>query len=125
VTLAPTTHGEHHPAADCAAYNGKSAIEFVALLSGQTEVNGYDIVRAFWQKQHRGADFEQFWRKSLHDGWIEGTTYQPKTVTAKAQGIPIPSAADSNAIELTSVAIPPSTTDNFPTTAGCRNCPSR
>ena len=19
-----------------------------------------------------GADFEQFWRKSLHDGWIEG-----------------------------------------------------
>jgi molybdopterin-containing oxidoreductase family iron-sulfur binding subunit len=81
-------------------YNGKSAIEFVALLSGQTEVNGYDIVRAFWQKQHRGADFEQFWRKSLHDGWIEGTTYQPKTVTAKAQGIPIPSAADSNAIEL-------------------------
>jgi len=54
-------------------YNGKSAIEFAALLSGQTDANGYDLVRAYWQKQHSGAEFEQFWRKSLHDGWIEGT----------------------------------------------------
>jgi len=54
-------------------YNGKSAIEFVALLNGQADATGYDLVRAYWQKQHTGADFEQFWRKSLHDGWIEGT----------------------------------------------------
>ncbi len=58
-------------------YNGKSALEFVALLSGQADATGYDLVRAYWQKQHSGADFEQFWRKSLHDGWIEGTTFAP------------------------------------------------
>jgi MoCo/4Fe-4S cofactor protein with predicted Tat translocation signal len=81
-------------------YGGKSALEFVALLSGQADATGYDLTRAYWQKQHTGADFEQFWRKSLHDGWIEGTTYQPRTLTAKFQSVPIPSAADKNAIEL-------------------------
>jgi hypothetical protein len=39
-------------------YNGKSALEFVALLSGQSDATGYDLVRAYWQKQHAGADFE-------------------------------------------------------------------
>jgi MoCo/4Fe-4S cofactor protein with predicted Tat translocation signal len=64
-------------------YNGKSALEFVALFSGQADANGYDLTRAYWQKQHAGADFEQFWRKSLHDGWVEGTSYPSKNVTAK------------------------------------------
>jgi MoCo/4Fe-4S cofactor protein with predicted Tat translocation signal len=83
-------------------YNGKSAIEFVALLYGQAEATGYDLVRANWQKQHAGADFEQFWRKSLHDGWIEGTTFTPKSVTAKSLAAPgpEPKAADLSAIEL-------------------------
>src|SRR5580658_981483 len=68
-------------------YNGKSAIEFVALLNGQADVTGYDLTRAYWQKQHSGADFEQFWRKSLHDGWIEGTTFAPKSVAAKSSTV--------------------------------------
>ncbi|MGC2447487.1 MAG: TAT-variant-translocated molybdopterin oxidoreductase [Candidatus Sulfotelmatobacter sp.] len=82
-------------------YNGKSAIEFVALLSGQADATGYDLVRSYWQKQHTGADFEQFWRKSLHDGWIEDTAFAPKSVTAKvAAAPPETKPADSNAIEL-------------------------
>jgi len=80
-------------------YTGKSAIEFVALLSGQSDATGYDIVRAYWQKQHSGTDFEQFWRKSLHDGWIEGTTFAPKSVNFKPGGrMDAPPAQD--AIEL-------------------------
>jgi MoCo/4Fe-4S cofactor protein with predicted Tat translocation signal len=55
-------------------YNGKSPLEFIALLSGQADATGYDLVRAYWQKQRPEADFEAFWRKSLHDGWIEGTS---------------------------------------------------
>jgi MoCo/4Fe-4S cofactor protein with predicted Tat translocation signal len=82
-------------------YNGKSAIEFAALLSGQADANGYDLVRAYWQKQHTSADFEQFWRKSLHDGWIEGTTFAPKSLSPKSgatdSGV---KAADDNTIEL-------------------------
>jgi MoCo/4Fe-4S cofactor protein with predicted Tat translocation signal len=81
-------------------YNGKSAIEFVALLNGQTEASSHDLVRDYWQKQHTGSDFEQFWRRSLHDGWIEGTAFAPKSVTAKAQNAGQPTQADSNTIEL-------------------------
>jgi MoCo/4Fe-4S cofactor protein with predicted Tat translocation signal len=83
-------------------YNGKSALEFVALLSGQSDATGYDLVRAYWQKQHAGTDFEQFWRRSLHDGWIAGTAWGPKdlrfaSVSPKIGELPKP---DANAIEL-------------------------
>jgi len=83
-------------------YNGKTALEFVALLNGQSDASGYDLVRAYWQKQHTGADFEQFWRKLLHDGWIEGTTFVPKSLTPKSSIIDAPEtkAADANSIEL-------------------------
>ncbi|MGO8795761.1 MAG: TAT-variant-translocated molybdopterin oxidoreductase [Candidatus Sulfotelmatobacter sp.] len=82
-------------------YNGKSALELVALLNGQ-DASGYDLVRAYWQKQHTGADFEAFWRKSLHDGWIEGTTYNPKNVVVKGENLPVSnqSTAPANSIEL-------------------------
>jgi MoCo/4Fe-4S cofactor protein with predicted Tat translocation signal len=83
-------------------YNGKSPLEFVALLSGQADASGYDLVRAYWQKQHSGPDFEQFWRKSLHDGWIEGTTFAPKSLSARNEAVASKARADadSNAIEL-------------------------
>jgi MoCo/4Fe-4S cofactor protein with predicted Tat translocation signal len=68
-------------------YNGKSALEFVALLSGQADTTGYDLTRAYWQKQHTGTDFEQLWRKSLHDGWIENTAFTPKSL--KAASVPV------------------------------------
>jgi Fe-S-cluster-containing dehydrogenase component len=83
-------------------YNGKTASEFIALLSGQSDATSYDLVRAYWQKQHAGADFEAFWRKSLHDGWIEGTAFQSKTFASKTATLPVTNtaAADASAIEL-------------------------
>ena len=83
-------------------YNGKSVLEFVALLSAQADATGYDFVRAYWQKQHSGADFEAFWRKSLHDGWIEGTTFSPRSVAVRAISLPRITYTDAvaNAIEL-------------------------
>ncbi len=53
-------------------YNGKSAHELLSLLAGQAEATGYEIVQGYWKTQHSGGDFDSFWRKSLHDGWIEG-----------------------------------------------------
>ncbi|HVO80367.1 MAG TPA: TAT-variant-translocated molybdopterin oxidoreductase [Terriglobales bacterium] len=81
-------------------YGGKSANELVAALSGQTSASGHDIVQAYWQGQHAGADFEQFWRKSLHDGWVEGTTFQPKQLALKANQFPGSSAPNQNAVEI-------------------------
>jgi MoCo/4Fe-4S cofactor protein with predicted Tat translocation signal len=80
-------------------YSGKSAHELVSALSGVSDATGYDLVRAYWQKQHAGADFESFWRKSLHDGWVEGTAYSPKSVTAKTIP-PSGAAADDNSLEI-------------------------
>jgi MoCo/4Fe-4S cofactor protein with predicted Tat translocation signal len=80
-------------------YGGKSALEFVALLSGQADSTGYDLTRAYWQKQRTGGDFEQFWRKSLHDGWVVNTGFAAKELkpaSAPVGSVPLP----LNAIEL-------------------------
>ncbi len=81
-------------------YNGKSAYELVSMLSGQSDSGGHEIVQAYWKKQHTGADFDTFWRKSLHDGWVEGTTFAPKQVASKIAGFPSAPAADPKAIEI-------------------------
>jgi MoCo/4Fe-4S cofactor protein with predicted Tat translocation signal len=64
-------------------YGGKTAHEIITILAGKSGITGHDLVQDYWKKQHAGADFDAFWRKSLHDGWITGTTYAPKTVALK------------------------------------------
>ncbi len=81
-------------------YEGKSVYELVSMLSGQADTGGHEIVQAYWKKQHSGADFDEFWRKSLHDGWVEGTTFAAKQVGSKAVGFPAPSSLDPKAIEI-------------------------
>ncbi|MFZ3340103.1 MAG: TAT-variant-translocated molybdopterin oxidoreductase [Terriglobales bacterium] len=82
-------------------YGGKSAHELMSALLGAPDATGYDIVRAYWQKQHTGADFEAWWRKSLNDGFIEGSAFAQKTVALKTS-IPGPAASNSdpNALEI-------------------------
>jgi len=73
----------------------------ITILSGQSGLTGHDLVQQYWQKQHGGADFDAFWRKSLHDGWIEGTTFGPKLVQPKGGGfVSGVREGDPNAIEL-------------------------
>ncbi len=64
-------------------YGGKSAHEIITILAGQSGFTGHDLVQSYWQKQHSGSDFDAFWRRSLHDGWVAGTTFSPKQVTLK------------------------------------------
>jgi MoCo/4Fe-4S cofactor protein with predicted Tat translocation signal len=72
-------------------YAGKSVYEVVALLAGQSEATGHELVQNYWRGKHSGGDFDAFWRKSLHEGWVEGTTFAPKSVTTK--GTPSASTA--------------------------------
>jgi molybdopterin-containing oxidoreductase family iron-sulfur binding subunit len=69
-------------------YAGKSINEMVALLSGQTDATGYELVQGYWKKQHTGADFDAFWRKSLHNGWIEATAFPAKQVSLNLEEFP-------------------------------------
>lgn len=64
-------------------YEGKSAHELLAVLSGKSDRSSHDIVRDYWKSQNLTPDFEMFWRKSLHDGLIAGTALPPKSVTLK------------------------------------------
>ncbi|HEY2961977.1 MAG TPA: TAT-variant-translocated molybdopterin oxidoreductase [Pyrinomonadaceae bacterium] len=58
-------------------YDGKTALEMLALFSDNYDRRPYDIVRAFWQQEQSktGAtgDFETWWRQSVHDGFIPNT----------------------------------------------------
>ncbi len=86
-------------------YAGKSALEFVALLSGQSDAAGYDLVRSYWQKQHSGSDFEQFWRKSLHNGWTEGAELQPRSIDAKSANQVLPKPEGGLGLLITPITI--------------------
>jgi len=106
-------------------YDGRSMHEFVDLLSGHSEASGYEIVRDYWQKQHPGADFETWWRRALHEGWIEGSELTPKSVGVKIGNVPLRGGTDDGAMEINFRRDPSIWTANSPTTAGCRNCRSR
>ena len=77
-------------------YDGKSAHELVSALMGQSAVTGYEIVRTYWQQQAKAADFETWWRKAVHDGFIAGTEFPAKVVSAKLM-VPAARAAPSSA----------------------------
>jgi molybdopterin-containing oxidoreductase family iron-sulfur binding subunit len=65
-------------------YDGKSAHEILAVLAGQEEVSGHDIVRGYWLKQKAGPDFDMFWQKSLNDGVVEATALPAQPVKVEA-----------------------------------------
>jgi molybdopterin-containing oxidoreductase family iron-sulfur binding subunit len=48
-------------------YNGKTAAELVAALTGYKDQRSYDIVRNYWLTQ---LGDEKAWRKALHDGMV-------------------------------------------------------
>jgi len=84
-------------------YDGKSAHELVALMAGQSGASGHDLLQTYWQKQHNGTNFDMFWRRSLHDGWIEGTSVAAIRFTLKKwdlSNFPSSPGVDANSIEL-------------------------
>ena len=64
-------------------YGGKSAHEVVTMLTGQPERTSYQIVKGYWSAQQKGADFEAWWRKAVHDGVVANTALPPKNVSVK------------------------------------------
>ncbi len=65
-------------------YNGKSVLEVTAFLAGQSQANGYEVVQNYWKAKHTGADFDMWWRKSVEQGFLDGTASQAKQVSAKS-----------------------------------------
>jgi len=102
-------------------YDGKSAHELIAVLEGQGQTPGYDLVRAYWQAQFQGSkgapakiqtpgaapgqtqptpEFEVFWRTSVHDGLIANSAFPVRQVALKATNFPVSSAPNGQGIEV-------------------------
>ncbi|HVP12078.1 MAG TPA: TAT-variant-translocated molybdopterin oxidoreductase [Phycisphaerae bacterium] len=57
-------------------YDGKTAIELLALLTDDPLVGGHDIVQRTFREQYAHAgDCEAAWLKAVHDGVIENTQW--------------------------------------------------
>ncbi len=63
-------------------YNGKSAHELLAAVVNQAGKTSYDILRDYWKAQ-MGAEFDQKWKQSLHDGLVAGTALPARPVQLK------------------------------------------
>ena len=69
-------------------YGGKTAHHVLQVLLNEPGLSPYDAVRETWKSTIKG-DFETGWRKALHQGWIEGTAFDTKSVPLGAQGLHI------------------------------------
>ena len=109
-------------------YGGKSAHRICGSL-GQAKANppAIEIVQNYWKSKHAGADFDMSGGSRCMTAGSTAPRLSPKQVSAKTHEAclgcvraPIKTPSKS-----TSAAILRSTTAASPTTAGCRNFPSR
>ena len=61
-------------------YDGKSAHDVLAELTGNSGAKAYDTIRDVWQKRHGKNGFEEFWVEVLNKGVIANTELAPKRV---------------------------------------------
>jgi MoCo/4Fe-4S cofactor protein with predicted Tat translocation signal len=87
-------------------YDGHSAHEIIALLTGDIGKSGYDLVRDYWKSQRPEKDkaFEAFWETSLHDGLMAGTALPAIPVSLRPdfaqQAAAQPATGDASAMEI-------------------------
>jgi molybdopterin-containing oxidoreductase family iron-sulfur binding subunit len=64
-------------------YGGKTAHDILAAMSALPQRSSYQIVRDYWSTRvgKQEQDFENWWRKSLHEGLIEGSAFPAKSLS--------------------------------------------
>ncbi len=70
-------------------YGGKSAHDVLAAFTENPDMSGYTTLRNFWKARHTGSDFETWWKRSIHDGFVKDSALPAVSVTARL----IPAAA--------------------------------
>jgi len=58
-------------------YDSRSAHQLLAMIAGQLGASDYDLVRQTWQLQSGAANFETWWKQTLHDGVIANSAAVP------------------------------------------------
>ncbi len=90
--------------------DARSPIELVAAVMEHPVTEGYELVRATWEQHpaRQGQSFDAFWRKSLHDGLIAGTSrsrvavgaVNETAVNAAVLALATPPAPSASALEI-------------------------
>lgn len=75
-------------------YDSHGYLEVLDVVLQFPARSSREIVRAYWMSQHKGADFESWWRKSLHDGLIDGSALPEiaPAVSGDWSHLPLPSS---------------------------------
>jgi molybdopterin-containing oxidoreductase family iron-sulfur binding subunit len=84
-------------------YAGKSMHEILDAMILPPGRSDYDIVHDFWNSKNQSANFEDKWRKTLHDGLIQNSALREKQVSLRAlenKSSILPKAATQN-LEIT------------------------
>jgi molybdopterin-containing oxidoreductase family iron-sulfur binding subunit len=79
-------------------HGGKTSHEIFSVLLNRATESPLETVRGYWQAQHKGNDFEEFWETSLNDGVIANTAFP--TVTPPAANVPEQAAPAISGIEM-------------------------
>ena len=75
-----------------------SLLDFMLKPPGRSS---YEIVRTYWQKKAGVEDFEKWWRKSVHDGLIAGSSLPTITPQLKAGWVmSLPKSSAQQAMEV-------------------------
>ncbi len=105
-------------------YGSHTPHEFLAVFNGQPDTSSYELVRAYWKTQHTGSDFESWWRKCVHDGFIPGTEFAPRTVSLRVRDFStIPAPPVAQGLELAFRQDPTLLDGRFAPNAWLQECP--
>ena len=64
-------------------YNGRTYHELLAVMLNKAGQSSLDVVREYW-KTRMGANFEEAWRRALHDGVVAGSALPAKDLAPGA-----------------------------------------
>jgi molybdopterin-containing oxidoreductase family iron-sulfur binding subunit len=73
------------------------------ILDAMREMPGrfaYDVLRDYWRRTRSDVQFDSFWRKSVHDGLVAGTTLPPIEVKIDPGWARGPSSVSNGTLEL-------------------------
>ena len=85
-------------------YGGKSAHDILNAFGETPDKSGYQTIREFWKAKHTGLDFDAWWKRAIHDGFIKDSA--PAAVAAVAKLVPSGAATSGSGIELSFHADP-------------------
>ena len=81
-------------------YFGRSAHELLGAFSDTPNQTPYEIVKGYWSRQHSGADFEDWWRKAVHDGFVPDTALAARPVAFSNLAASVTKPAQPQGLEI-------------------------